>query len=1025
MKPLRLVLLCAPALASCAFSNGGGTLAQLRDVEIEIKEESIEGGLDKAMASYQHFLEETPESAMTPEAIRRLADLKVESEYGYVQSSAEIEPPARQSLVAANQDKNVGAGNTANVNAVKGVAESEQAFEDRATATNPVASSNVEADVALPDGMGADLERAGALEAIGLYKQLLAKYPLYEKNDQVLYQMSRAYEELGQVDEAMQVMNRIVDEYPGSRYMDEVQFRRAEYFFTRKKFLDAEEAYQAITRIGVSSSYYELALYKLGWVFYKQELYEDALHKFIAGLDHKVSVGYDFDQTANKTDKKRIDDTYRVISLSFSNLGGSEAVKEYFERYGERPYEDGVYSSLGEYYLRKRRYNDGAAAYKTFVELNPLHRKSPHFHMRVVEIYKEGGFPGLVVDAKKEFAKVYGLNANYWKHYDLASLPEVVGYLKTNLKDLANHYHALYQDKRFAKDKTANYGAALLWYREFLGSFPKDDESPSINYQLADLLLENKSFGDAALEYERTAYDYPRHEKSSEAGYAAVFAYRQHLEQVHQAQRGLVKRNMVRSSLKFVDSFPHHEKAPVVLGAAADDLYEMQDFPAAIAAGRQLIAKYPTAKPSIVRSAWITVAHASFDTGSYVDAEAAYSSVLDLTGSEDKSRPGFVDNLAASIYKQGEQANTLEDYRTAANHFLRIPLAAPTSTLRAAAEYDASVALMALEDWTAAGEVLVGFRRSYPGHKLQSEVTNKLAYVYREAGQLAKAASEYERVETESGDPDVRRSALIVAAELYEEAGDARSALHVYKRYVGYFPQPLELALETRAKIAEIHKENSEQDQYLAELRTIVATDASAGAERTDRTRYLAATSSLVLTEPLYARFSEIKLNKPFEKNLKAKQKAMKAALDRFAKLTDYEVGDVTAAATFYMAEIYYDFARALIESERPDNLSPLEKEEYELAIEDQAYPFEDKAIAVHQKNLELMSIGVYNGWIDKSVAKLAKLVPVRYAKFEETTGFMESLGAFRYSGPSASHGKESEPGAEHASATAQTGAGS
>jgi len=27
---------------------------------------------------------------------------------------------------------------------------------------------------------------------------------------------------------------------------------------------------------GVSSSFYELALYKLGWTFYKQELYENA-----------------------------------------------------------------------------------------------------------------------------------------------------------------------------------------------------------------------------------------------------------------------------------------------------------------------------------------------------------------------------------------------------------------------------------------------------------------------------------------------------------------------------------------------------------------------------------------------------------------------------------------------------------------------------------------------------------------------------------------------------------------------------
>ena len=47
----------------------------------------------------------------------------------------------------------------------------------------------------------ADLQNANASEAIVLYKRLLEKYPLYPRNDQVLYQMSRAYEELRRSDE--------------------------------------------------------------------------------------------------------------------------------------------------------------------------------------------------------------------------------------------------------------------------------------------------------------------------------------------------------------------------------------------------------------------------------------------------------------------------------------------------------------------------------------------------------------------------------------------------------------------------------------------------------------------------------------------------------------------------------------------------------------------------------------------------------------------------------------------------------
>ncbi len=89
---------------------------------------------------------------------------------------------------------------------------------------------------------------------------------------------------------------------------------------------------------------------------YKQELYDEALHRFIALLDDKVSAGYDFAQTTDEQERKRTEDTFRVISLSFSNLGGADSVVEYFESKGPRDYEDRVYSNLGEFYFDKRRY---------------------------------------------------------------------------------------------------------------------------------------------------------------------------------------------------------------------------------------------------------------------------------------------------------------------------------------------------------------------------------------------------------------------------------------------------------------------------------------------------------------------------------------------------------------------------------------------------------------------------------------------------------------------------------------------
>src|SRR5690606_38487120 len=231
------------------------------------------------------------------------------------------------------------------------------------------------------------------------------------------------------------------------------------------------------------------------------------------------------------------------------------------------------------------------------------------------------------------------------------------------------------------------------------------------------------------------------------------------------------------------------------------------------------------------------------------------------------------------------------------------------------------------------------FRAAFPDHELEREATKQLAFVYQESGDLTLAAGEYERVATEADDPEVERDALLAAGDLYERAASRDNAHAGYERYVAKFAQPVETAIEIRWKIAEIVKAKGDRARYLAELEQIVAADAAAGVERTARTRYLAAQSALVLTEPMYESFAAVRLVQPFEQSLARKRELMDAVMRSLERLVDYEVGEVTAAATFYMAEAYSGFARSLLESERPSGLDAAELAEYEEVIEEEAFP--------------------------------------------------------------------------------------
>src|SRR5258707_13688092 len=210
MPRFAIPIVIAPVfMAGCAARpikqvGTAGTLAELRNVRPDMQEVKIKQGLDQAMQQYRRFLEEAPETTMTPEAMRRLADLQLEKQFGIRPGNTkplELAAPKPAQVLAGSR---AGTPNPAAAGAP--LHESDQDFERRTTAEAGIlAGSNAGASPADAVRAGADAE--GPLEAITLYNRLLNEYPSYKNSDQVLYQMARAYDELGRTDEAIEEMD--------------------------------------------------------------------------------------------------------------------------------------------------------------------------------------------------------------------------------------------------------------------------------------------------------------------------------------------------------------------------------------------------------------------------------------------------------------------------------------------------------------------------------------------------------------------------------------------------------------------------------------------------------------------------------------------------------------------------------------------------------------------------------------------------------------------------------------------------
>src|SRR3970040_936891 len=139
MRGRRFTLALAPALAAgCAGTPDRGTLGQLHSVEPDVAEVVVQDTLDLAIESSRRFLEETPTGPMTPEAMRRLADLELEKEFGITGDSDRwVELPAPETGVTPLDISNTAPATRAT--AIAAELESDADFERRATEEQRIA----------------------------------------------------------------------------------------------------------------------------------------------------------------------------------------------------------------------------------------------------------------------------------------------------------------------------------------------------------------------------------------------------------------------------------------------------------------------------------------------------------------------------------------------------------------------------------------------------------------------------------------------------------------------------------------------------------------------------------------------------------------------------------------------------------------------------------------------------------------------------------------------------------------------
>lgn len=822
--------------------------------------------------------------------------------------------------------------------------------------------------------------RASLNKTVTLLTTSLRDYPKAKGNDKVLYQLAQTYDRLGEYDKAIDALKRLVDEHPKSLRYPEAQFRIAENAFVYGDYIGAEDAYTEVVLSLDNENFYEKSLFKRGWSRYKQELYIDAADDYVDAIKHHnfaKDEGLDPEQASD--DKTQFDEYLRALSLSFAQQRGDGIIRDYFAQIENFDYLYQVYNRVSDLYLQQERYSDAVDVLSQFTRYHASARELPLAELDIIKAWQAGGFFNKLYAAVEGFYQRYQPAASYWKTYQAQfNNPAIEKNVSEQLREYAvmvtSYFHSQYLKKKKDKDFTS----AQEWYERYLLHYQPYANKDNIYALYGELLLSAGQNRQAIAYVERAAFDgnLVLDKKSAYSAITLTNSLYKSEKQAEQKQQWLDKH--LTFAQRFLELYSADSRAESVALNAAQHAFATKKYDTAIDFSLALPSE---SSATTLASANNIKARSYLELGRYQDAEAVYQELLSGTKLSRKARSQFNDSLALAIYRQGE-AEVNDNPVTALGHFTRIVQIAPKSKLASTGLYDAIALAMTREYWTQAVAYIEQFQANFPKHSLSNDVSKKLSVAYLKSDQKGKAAREFERIAQLEKNKDVRMAALWQAAELYEAKDNTSSAIRAYRDYAHTYTQPYAQNLEAMYKLSALYVKTREpQKRYFWQAK-IRRTDKRANKrDKTDRTNFIAASTILDLAQQQHRAFNKHKLVEPLAANLKKKKEAMQESVKLFGLASSYGIENFSTEATFSIGDIYRDFSVALLDSERPSNLNDEELEQYEILLEDQAFPFEEKAIEFYETNIARVKDGTYDQWLEKSFASLQALFPVRYTR--------------------------------------------
>ncbi len=697
----------------------------------------------QAIVRYQRFLELHPDDpTWTPEILFRYAELEFE---------------------AANER----------------FIRQEEAYEKALEAYQERLKEDPEAEAPVPPQPAYD-------KPIGLFAQVVERFPNYAFGDAALYMLGTLLSEQEDFDRArlaylsLACKNKfdppdLAEEFPtvkayepgdyeactpwkeGSKYVAEAWLRIGEMHYDFDE-LDAALAAYTLVAADPEGDLYDEALIRLGWTEYLMARFADAaktLDKFVRYADERREKG-DLEGAVQLRDEalKYIAKIYAEEDWNQDGrrdrVSGLDRLNRDYADRKDEPHVPEIYSALGDLYAYQTDYQLAIEIWELALRTWPLAPTAPQIQLKVLQAYTMLQDEEGAMRARDRLATSYlrGTKWYYANEHDPDVIEAAQKLAEEALVATALDHHQRAQQLRSSGDPLAReeYAIAAKAYAAYLERFPDSESSYQYRYNYAEALFYSEQFQAAAIQYEEVRDSNLDNRLQVDAALGAVAAWEAYVE-----------KEVAEGRLPWPDLPKKGMKGP----------FEPKDIPEPILALQRAYDRYLEVEPDGEDAA--TFAYLSGEISQrflhFKDAEKRLSRVLEEHCDENVAINAgklIIDGYVAREDLANTQAWTEKLMAMGCGEGEEgTKFAGELKSLKHAVRFQEAMMLYEAGQYEAAADRFVALVDEVPDDPQADRALNNAAVAYEKIGRFASASKTYQRIYTDYPDSEFADDALL------------------------------------------------------------------------------------------------------------------------------------------------------------------------------------------------------------------------------------------------------------------------